>query len=319
MQVTHENIQPYDVENDAADVYALWQVALGETWPIEQARFQQVLAGPYPQHFVARSGGRVVGFAATLMSRGDSGLQGHLVALFVAPDQQGKGLGKALYEAALAHLQSSGVKTIQLGGHSPRFWCGVPGNLPRAVEFFAHQGWSYAETVYDMIQDLRDYTTPPQIVQRMKDEQISIAPATSTNVTDVLLFESQHFPNWLMHFERNARLGDYQDMLVARDSAGRVVGTLVISSPQSHPRRTDVVWQSLLGWEAGSLGAVGVVEQERGRGIGLALVAYASEILKERGVRTCYIDWLVLTDFYGKLGYKVWRDYRMSKRTIESA
>lgn len=309
-------IQPYNAGADAADAYALWQETLGQSWPINSTRFLKVLSGNQAQHFVVRDGRRLAGFAATSQTRRAGSLTGHLAAIVVAPDYQRQGIGTALHDAALAHLRDAGVKNVQLGALAPRFWCGVPTNLPTAVEFFAHRGWEYDEPVFDMTRDLRDYETPTKITQRMAAERITIDPVSPQDITKLLTFENQHFPNWLLHFEKFADLGDFQDLLVARDDLGRIVGSLVMSSPQSHPQRPDVIWQGLLGEDAGSLGAVGVAESERGRGIGIALVARASEILRSRGVGNCYIDWLVLTEFYGKLGYKVWREYRTSWRSL---
>ena len=73
-------------------------------------------------------------------------------------------------------------------------------------------------------------------------------------------------------------------------------------------------YQALLGDDLGGLGAVGVAASERGRGIGLALVAGASELLKARGIGHSYIDWTTLVNFYGHLGYAPWREYQMSER-----
>jgi hypothetical protein len=50
--------------------------------------------------------------------------------------------------------------------------------------------------------------------------------------------------------------------------------------------------------------------------VGTAMVARASEILRDRGVRTCLIDWTVREDFYGRLGYRRWRRYLMYRRAI---
>jgi beta-N-acetylhexosaminidase len=66
----------------------------------------------------------------------------------------------------------------------------------------------------------------------------------------------------------------------------------------------------------GALGTVGVAAARRGQGIGLALVARGSEILKEQGINQCHISWVVLLDFYGKLGYRTWRSYKMSWRFL---
>ncbi|HEY3991689.1 MAG TPA: GNAT family N-acetyltransferase [Ktedonobacteraceae bacterium] len=313
----HENmwqIQPYEAETDTASVFTLWQTALGQEWPIDFQRFQQILAAPQAGHFVAREEGQVIGFVATAQSPSFDQKMGHLLALLVAPGWQRKGLGSALHEQALNHLHMADVDAIQLGGHSPRFWCGVPENLPNALAFFQARRWEFAETVYDLTQDLSEYSTPQAIDQRMTKQQITLNPANQEDIPKVLAFEEREFPNWLPGYQHLANLGEYRDILVARDQNGQVLGALLMSTPQSHSERTDVVWRVLLGSDAGSMGAVGVAAAEQGRGIGIALVARASELLKARGIRNCYIDWVVLTDFYAKVGYKKWRAFKMSQR-----
>lgn len=312
MQEKTWQIQPYEAATDEALAFTLWQTAIGQAWPIDLQRFQQVLTTPRAGHFVARAQGQVVGFVAT--SQGSSWGQqvGYIQTLLVAPTWQKQGLGSALLEQALTHLRAEQVDTVRLGGHYPRFWCGVPANLPALQGFFQARGWEASETVYDLSQDISQYTTPPAIYQRMEKEQVTLYPATSADIEEVLAFETREFPNWLPHYERLAGLGDYQDILLARDQrTGQGVGTLLMSTPRSHVSRTDVVWRVLLGNDAGSMGAVGVAGAEQGRGIGIALVARASDILRERGIRNCYIDWVAITDFYAKLGYQKWRAFVM--------
>ncbi|MBO0782792.1 MAG: GNAT family N-acetyltransferase, partial [Ktedonobacteraceae bacterium] len=228
--------------------------------------------------------------------------------------EQGRGIGSVLHDAALAHLRTSGVRNIQLGGLVPRFWCGLPTNLEAARSFFEHRGWQFGQKVVDMVRDLRDYTTPERISQRMEQEGIRFETATPESIAEVLAFETREFPNWTMHFERHARLGDHSDIVIARDPHKGIVGTVSTNSPRSNPASPDIIWQSLLGQDSGHIGAVGVAASERGRGIGIGIVARASEILKERGVRNCYIDWLVLVDFYAKLGYATCQAYWMGWR-----
>lgn len=91
-----------------------------------------------------------------------------------------------------------------------------------------------------------------------------------------------------------------------------MIGSLILYSLQSHPTRMDVLWQQLLGETTGAIGCVGVAESQRGRGVGLGIVAAASEIMCKRDVERCYIDWVVLIDFYGKLSYRIWRGYDMT-------
>lgn len=78
-----EMLQPYNESRDLKAAYDLWQVTLAETWPIEFSRFQQVLAGPEAQHFVAREGDQLIGFVATLKGRRGKNSMGHLAALLV--------------------------------------------------------------------------------------------------------------------------------------------------------------------------------------------------------------------------------------------
>ena len=54
----------------------------------------------------------------------------------------------------------------------------------------------------------------------------------------------------------------------------------------------------------------------RGRGIGTALVAQGTEILRERGVHICFLGWVWAVDFYQRLGYEPWQAYTMSSRAI---
>ena len=47
-------VRPYHATSDAAAVVALWQEALGQTWPVSEAVCRQILTGQSGQHFVAR-------------------------------------------------------------------------------------------------------------------------------------------------------------------------------------------------------------------------------------------------------------------------
>lgn len=306
-----DSIASYDTVKDGSAIYTLWRTALGDIWPIDEARFQQILADSNSQHFVAYKDGQPVGCIVTALERKNGSLVGYISTLFVAPHLQRKGVGSALYEAAQNHFRAVGVECVQLGRSEVRFWAGVPQNLPGAVRFFQKQGWEFPYVCYDLTQNLQTYATPFYVHQRMMTEDIRFELARAEQADEILAFEQSEFPEWLNAFQEVAELGDYHDILLARDQTGNIIGSLILYSPQSHPARTDVLWSVLLGNNAGALGCVGIAEAERGRGAGLALVAHASEILKERAVETCYVHWVVLTDFYGKLGYTVWCGYEM--------
>ena len=61
--------------------------------------------------------------------------------------------------------------------------------------------------------------------------------------------------------------------------------------------------------KTGLIGAVGVDESARGKGVGLALMVKALENMKERGIEGVFIDFVVIQDFYERLGFKTFWEY----------
>lgn len=316
-------IRAYDEEKDLKGVFDLWQSIFSETWPLRQEAFRKVTSGHRfyqpGDHWVAVEGEKIVGFASTQVARGKESEEacGGLSALFIDAGRRRQGIGRALHQAALDHLRQCGMKRALLGGAGIfRFWPGVPGNLPEAKVFFQDMGWEDFSLCFDLVRTLEDYTTPPGILEKMAIQQIDLQPARIDEIAEVLKFEEAEFPGWALEFHLKAELGAGQDILVARDARGRVVGTLLMFTPQSPYLAVNMLWQGILGEPLGGMGSVGVKESERGRGIGVALVGCASEILRERGVYASMIDYTNLDVFYGKVGYRRWRDYHHCMRDL---
>ena len=66
----------------------------------------------------------------------------------------------------------------------------------------------------------------------------------------------------------------------------------------------------------GQLGSIGVSADRRGRGYGALLLDGGLRQLREHGVAGCVIDWTGLLDFYGKFGFKPYREYLMWGKDI---
>jgi ribosomal protein S18 acetylase RimI-like enzyme len=310
------DIRPYSEHEDAAAVYALWQAALGRQWPIGAGYFHRLLtdspqyqAGDY---LVAHQGERIVGFVAAQIDRGNPGFSG-IAALFVDPLLQRRGIGTALHEAALERLRAAGAGTVQLGcGGYSYFWPGVPDNLPAAKPFFEARGWHFDEPCYDLAQQMVSYRSPDDLATGA-----AIELATPEDASALLEFERREFPHWVGAFQPTVDVGDFHELLVARDPASQaIVGSLILYSPLAHPSRFDGFWTEMLGDPLGEIGCVGVAEAEQGRGIGTAMVARASEILKQRGVAAVHIGWVYRVNFYGHLGYAKWQAFHMNSRSL---
>jgi beta-N-acetylhexosaminidase len=316
-------IRPYIPEQDADAAYGLWQATLNSQWPLTRTQFTLVVTTP-PLYqdgddFVAEEDGRIVGFVATQAQRAGyvQWRGGNIVVLLVAPEAQRRGIGRALLDHAVAHLQAAGMQEAQIGGRVPRLWPGIADNLSNVKGFFEACGWEFQGRSFDLVRSLPDFVSPPGALERMTDQGITLEPAGAADMAELLAWEEREFSGWANEYHAAATLGDYADCLIARDHGGPIIGALLMYGPQSHPHRQDIVWKSLLGDNAGALNAVGVDPTARGRGIGLALVARGAQILKERGVGNCHIGWLVLVEFYGKLGYKEWHAYDMTRRALQ--
>jgi GNAT superfamily N-acetyltransferase len=90
-----------------------------------------------------------------------------------------------------------------------------------------------------------------------------------------------------------------------------VVGTLLFRGPLG-----ATIYEPMLGPAAGTIGCVGVAELAQGAGVGSAMVARASELLRDAGTRACHIGWTRRERFYTRLGYTPWRRYHMARRPL---
>ena len=52
----------------------------------------------------------------------------------------------------------------------------------------------------------------------------------------------------------------------------------------------------------------------RGRYIGYASAVRAAEMLKERGAKRIYLGWVFSTEWYGRLGFQVWKTYQQMEK-----
>ena len=310
-------LRPLDPVGDRPALERLWEAALGPVWPLLRGGLDIVRDGIVAERRPGGRGGagavgagpgqaepgagpadRVLGVVAVDPA-------GSVPLLLVDPAWQRRGIGTRLLAAGLERLAALGVGRVGLGsGGDDYLWPGVPDDLPAAVGFFAARGWRFDHTVIDLTADLRGYQAPAGVGERPGRAGVSIGVMAEGDRAEVLAFEAATFPQWVVWFER---LG--ASVLAARDRTGAVVGTLLFRGP---PGAT--IYEPLLGPDAGTIGCVGVAAAVRGAGVGGALVARASELLREAGTGTCHIGWTTRERFYTRLGYRPWRRYRMARR-----
>jgi len=293
-------LRDLDPPRDRAALERLWAATVGDVWPELPAGLDLLHIG-----VVAEAGGAPVGVVAV---EAGADRQGGVQLLLVDPSGQRQGIGTRLLEAGIERLSALGVRTVALGsGGDDYLWPGVPEDLPDAAGFFAARGWRFESRVLDLVADLRRYEAPPGTVEQAAGAGVTIEARTGPDpAAEVVAFEAANFPNWLRSFQRAA-----SPLLVARDRGGAIVGTLLFRGP---PDAT--IFTPMLGADAGTIGCVGVVAAARGAGVGSAMVARASELLRDTGTGVCHISWTEREWFYRRVGYLPWRRYHMARRPV---
>jgi beta-N-acetylhexosaminidase len=314
-------VEPYHEQEHLEAVYGVWKSVYDATWPLSFEKFSLVLSRlEKPRHFVVKDpkdSSKIVGFAATQLS--NDGSQGQLALVVVEPEYQRRGIGTLLNDTCVDMLKRDGCSNVKLGSSYPRFFCGVPDGEDtvglEAQGFFKRRGWIFQSgVVYDLIGDLTHYKMPESLKDRMKKEQIEFDVLQEDQVEELYAFQTKYFPYWLWTYQHHIKLGDLKEILVAKEKSGKIVGSLILNTKDSHEYRTCLIWrdESMYGPNGGGMACVGVASEERGRGIGIGIVACANEVLRDRGVDKSYVDWAELVEFYRRTGYDTWRSYRLA-------
>jgi len=225
-------------------------------------------------------------------------------AMAVHPKYQGRGIGSELVNWAQGWLVSKGCKIIHLGGSLRPFMPGLPAELG-SLDFFMKRGFKDRGFAWDLCHDLQNY-------QPRQDGRLELTRPLEPEQEELFRrFLKREFPDrWLFEFEESARTGerltDYQVLWVGGEMNGMVILTF-----EDSMRPLDRYYMHGLPRPWGQLGTVGVSKSLRGQGYGAVIMDSGLRRLAAQGVRGCVIDWTGLLDFYGKFGFKPYRQYHV--------
>ncbi|TMC29270.1 MAG: GNAT family N-acetyltransferase [Chloroflexi bacterium] len=289
--------RPLDLARDRAALLQLWEVTLGATWPVHA----DALIAATPLGYVFETPDQLVGAIAFDES-------GAISYVIVDPSWRRQGIGRALHDAVVDHFRTP--PQWHLGGQRS-IWPGAPTDLLDADPFFTALGWVMGHTVVDMSMPTSDFRLDPEIPARMAAAGVRFDHAKEGDANDVIAYESREHPVWVPYFR--ARFPDEPgSVLLARDRGRTIVGALLIDLPPRHRGR----WSRILGEDMAEIGCVGVAAANNNQGIGTALVAEATSIVKKAGAPVAFLAWTSRITFYERLGYTVWREYRTGTRPL---
>lgn len=230
---------------------------------------------------------------------------GWIDAIAVLGNHQQHGIGTELLTWAEDWLRAQGYTRFRLGGSLHPFVPGYPVELSNSA-FFQKRG--YVERagnarVWDVARDLADYTHSTQAIDA------TIRSAQAQDVNALADFFAREFPGrWRYEFQEflreRGRISDYVLLITERGIDGFARLTF-----QDSERPLDRFYLHRLSRPWGQLGPIGVSKEVRGKGYGGALLDAGLRCLRDQGVRGCVIDWTNLIEFYGKFGFKPYRQY----------
>jgi ribosomal protein S18 acetylase RimI-like enzyme len=317
----------------APALIALWNRALGERFPLTERLWHQNVdndpnARPGDGFVLRGEGGMPLGFALTRLYRHHDtnpdmatlrGI-GWLTALAVDPVHTGRGHGTTLLRAAEAHLRAEGAERCDLGASPGHLLPGPPSDEPRALQFWERHGYPPVREVRDLARSLAGWSPPPAPPALATGGWAIIAGAPGEERAIVAALARDFPGRWQAAVaDTFARGGRAEEIVTLRDPAGQIAGFLATWRPDGAILGPGLHWLPLLGPRPGAIGPLGIAETARGRGLGLALVAGAVSILRQRGVEGCTIDWVgtELLDFYARLGFTPTRAYwRCAQKTL---
>lgn len=133
----------FDALKDIDSIISVWKEALPTyILPADDLR-SLITDGKNAHHFVARVGSELVGFCLAYTNAHGGPKPVHIAVLAVAPKYQGQGIGTALLTETRSYFRTQfDINQLKLGSSFPRFWPGIPRELPETVQdFFVHRGF----------------------------------------------------------------------------------------------------------------------------------------------------------------------------------
>lgn len=193
-------VAPFSAENDLDQLTTLWKAAL-PTYALPTENLRRLLVRPNGHHFVARVGPTIVGFciAYTTLNRGK--ISGQIAVLAVDPPHQSKGVATRLLAETRSYFRTHfNLNNLALSSVFPRFWPGIPKELPYNVqEFFTHRGFRLSppeDRAVDLYQDIRKYLAPEKYIARAKDWGYTFSPLQPAQYEECIVAQKANFSTY---------------------------------------------------------------------------------------------------------------------------
>ena len=286
--------------------------------PISEGRFtRQVLLDPNFRAegaIVGEQDGRVVGFCLALARHvplenapGDAD-RGYVTLLGVLPDEQRRGVGARMLDAAESYLRAQNRSLVMVSSYAPNYF--IPGvdvsAYASGLSFLAKHGYQEVYRPLAMQTALWDWTTPAWIEEKgaaLARQGVVIEQYAPAVTLPLLAFARDEFQGDWVRVVREAMsritLGDSPARLIVAHEGGKVIGF----SHHDNER----------------FGPIGVAASQRGRGVGQVLMCRTLHAQREAGFRAAWFLWSddkTAARLYNGVGFKEVRRFALMKKAL---
>lgn len=203
----------------------------------------------------------------------------------VEPDKQRQGIGSELLMRAEEYLMQAGFDHCITGGISSGFLIGAN---EEAWPFFEKKGFVKKGFCDEMLLKLSKFTYD---AKAFRGHEVASYGWYQGNLSKLHQAVAAVEEDWVQYFE---------------DPARTFVG--IVGDEIASFCLVDADWKNYLSDANGTVGGpgcVGTVPKFRNQGIGIEMVALATDYLKKRGVDVSFIFFTGVAPWYQKIGYEI--------------
>ncbi|MBQ8780328.1 MAG: GNAT family N-acetyltransferase [Oscillospiraceae bacterium] len=207
--------------------------------------------------------------------------------LCVSPEYQGRGIGAELLKEAEEMVMNAGYSGITAGGLDSGLFIGEVISKEQfeaqGAGYLKKHGYTANHGCVEMALELEDFSAERADIP--EDTEFRLYKGDKAELLEAVKAVD---PDWVEYFR-------YAEDIFAAEYKGKLAGMCILGFD-------DVCLASGDGFKTGNIGCVGVIPEMRRKGIGLAMVAKAAELIKSKGCKNAFIHYTHLEKWYGKLG-----------------
>ena len=280
------------------ELYSLYKSCFSGADIVAEDVFEDVLQRNKQANVITETNqsGSLIGAAITV--------KGVIAAIFVDKNSRGNGIGSKLLDKAEEHIRQQGNKTAVLGGMVIYQGAPIAGDN---ISFFEKRGYQGEEITVNMAAKLADFDASKLDIYPAPD-YIRFRYEKPEEHEKLLKAIESVEPNWVQYFSKPSPKSRIKT-LIAEDIRSGAIAGFVTTEPNAATFEHD-------GLITGSMGCVGVVPEYRRLGIGLRMVADGMQKLKEQRDQAVELTYIVLTDWYSRLGLTICSRQWMAKKKL---